>query len=54
MKDLYIKPEVQFNKFDILDVITGSDDKPGDPTEANDDDDWSGFYGPNGKVANLY
>lgn len=53
MKDLYIKPEVQFNKFDILDVITGSDG-PGDPTEANNDDDWSGFYEKSGRAAKLY
>ncbi len=48
MKDLYIKPEVDFREFDILDVITGSSgdptEKPGDPTGANEDDDWSGFY----------
>ena len=50
MKDLYIKPEVDFKEFDILDVITGSGqsptENPGKPTAANDEDpdDWSGFY----------
>ncbi len=50
MKDLYIKPEVDFKEFDILDVVTASGDpseNPGKPTVANDDDDWSDFYGKN-------
>ncbi|MBP5773350.1 MAG: hypothetical protein J6W35_04710 [Eubacterium sp.] len=48
MKDLYIKPEVDFKEFDILDVIKTSPSKtedPGEPTAANgDDDDWSDWY----------
>ena len=48
MKDLYIKPEVDFKEFDILDIIKTSpapSEKPGEPTGANDDDDdWSDCY----------
>ena len=49
MKDLYIKPEVEFKEFDILDVIKTSpspSEDPGKPAAANDEetDDWSGFY----------
>lgn len=47
MKDLYIKPEVDFKEFDILDVIKTSpspSEDPGKPTAANDDDDWSDWY----------
>ena len=47
MRDLYIKPEVQFKRFDILDVIKTSpspSEKPGDPDGDNDDPDWSNLY----------
>ena len=47
MKDLYIKPEVELKKFDILDVITGSNDpteKPGNPDGSSIDGDWTGLY----------
>lgn len=53
MKDLYIKPEVELKKFDILDVITTSPGKE-EGSNTNDNEDWSGFYNKSGKVAGLF
>lgn len=50
MRELYIKPEVEFKEFDILDVVKCSPtpvdptEKPGEASGDNDDTDWSGLY----------
>ena len=44
MKELYLSPEVEFNEFDIKDVITASRNE-GEPVIANDDEpgkEWTG------------
>ena len=51
MRDLYIKPQVEFKEFDILDVVKCSPPAPEDPTAKpgegsgdNNDPDWSHLY----------
>lgn len=50
MRDLYIKPQVEFKEFDILDIVKCSPtpvdptEKPGEGSGNNDDDAWSHLY----------
>lgn len=50
MRDLYIKPQVEFKEFDILDIVKCSPtpvdptEKPGQGSGNNNDDDWSHLY----------
>lgn len=51
MRDLYIKPQVEFKEFDILDIVKCSPtpvdptEKPGDPDGDNKETDaWSHLY----------
>lgn len=51
MKDLYIKPEVELKKFNMMDVIStsgGGGGGEGTGSNTNDGDGWSGFYDDDG------
>ena len=49
MKDLYIKPEVELKKFNMMDVISTSGEGEG----TNENEGWSGFYDDDGNPIDL-
>lgn len=53
MRDLYIKPEVELKKFNMMDVISTSGGGGGEGSNTNDGEGWSDFHGKNGSIFDI-